>query len=137
MVVISEKISIPLRELEFSYTKSSGPGGQKVNKTNSCAVLTWNLSQSSALTEADRAILTKKLARRLTAEGAVVLRSDRFRDRGRNVADCVEKLRSILQKALLRRKKRVPTRPTKASKKKRLESKKKESEKKRLRAKIR
>ena len=136
MLQITASLSIYLRELSFQFVKSSGPGGQKVNKTNSCALLSWSIEKSRSLSEAQRVILFEKLKKRLDSQGKINLRSSRFRDRGRNIADCVEKFKLLLIKALEKNKKRVPTKPTRASKRVRSENKRKHSDKKRLRKKV-
>ena len=137
MLVVSKALSLPLKELDFSFAKASGPGGQKVNKTNSCAILTWNLRASRSLSENQRSRLEQKLKHRISVRGEISVRSTRFRDQGKNVADCMEKLSELLAKALAVPKKRVPTKPTRASQRERVESKRRASEKKQLRCKVR
>lgn len=136
MIDINDKFKIPDYELRFTFVRSSGPGGQNVNKTSSCAVLHWNLRYSPSVPEHLKGRIAKKLGKRINLEGELVLRSDRFRDRERNIADCLEKLKELLVQASHVPKKRVATKPTKASKKKRLETKRKHSEKKKYRGKI-
>lgn len=134
-MIINQNLQIPSKELNFSFTKSSGPGGQKVNKTNSCVILSWSVLYSPSVSEYQRTKLLDKLSRRINSDGELLIRSDRFRDRGKNIADCIEKLQLVLQKALSVQKKRVPTKPSKASKKKRVDNKKKNADKKQLRKK--
>lgn len=124
---------IPLSELTITYARSSGPGGQNVNKVNSKAVLRWNLLESPALAPELRSRLAARLAHRLTENGELVIMSDRFRDQGRNREDCIEKLHSLLAAASHVPKARKKTKPSRSSVKKRKESKSRHSEKKRMR----
>lgn len=135
-VEVTKSLSIPLRELQFSYSRSGGPGGQKVNKSNSKVTLRWSIEKSRALSDAQRKRLYSMLEYRLSECGEIVIQSDRYRDRGRNTADCVQKLTVLVKKALARPKKRIATKPSKASREKRLESKKQRSETKKGRRKI-
>lgn len=124
--------SIPYSEFLFSFARSSGPGGQNVNKVNSKAVLKWNLFKSESITDDQRAKLQSKL--KLNDEGEVIVMSDRFRDQGKNKEDCIEKFHSMIKQALHEPKKRKKTKKTYSSKLKSKESKKRHSEKKKLRS---
>ncbi len=135
MIEIVPGFRIYQYELHFTFVRSSGPGGQNVNKTNSCAVLRWNLYANQSMQPVQRERLEAKLASRLTNEGDLLVRSQKFRDQPQNEKDCIEKLRSILKEALFIPKKRLATRPTRSSKEKRLQTKRVESEKKRGRQK--
>ncbi len=96
MLVITNRIKIPLRELRFSFARSSGPGGQNVNKLNTKATLRWSVSGSPSLSNAVSERFVVKYRRRITKDGDLVISSQRFRDRGRNVADCLGKLRDMV-----------------------------------------
>lgn len=133
MLTVTPNLKIPLREIDFSFVRSSGPGGQNVNKVASKAVLRWNVATSPSLGEAVRQRFLDRYRSRLTGEGEIVLSSQRFRDQGRNVADCLEKLRALLASVAVPPKKRVPTKPTASAKTKRLQSKRQLSQKKRSR----
>ena len=133
MLTITFYIKIPLRELEFSYARSSGPGGQNVNKVNSKAILRWNVLHSQNITEELRTRLLTRLAQKLTTDGEIVITSDRFRDQIRNREDCIEKLRQCLVKAVVIPKQRKKTKPSRSSKLKVKQSKRKYSEKKTMR----
>ncbi len=133
MLVVNSKIKIPLREFTFTFSRSSGPGGQNVNKLNTKALLRWPVRSSASLPEAVRRRLIAKYHRRITSDGDLLIGSQRFRDAGRNVADCLEKLRAMLREAAAAPKRRKPTRPTRASVERRLDDKKKASQKKRQR----
>jgi ribosome-associated protein len=133
MFIVSPTLQIPLREFEFSFSRSSGPGGQNVNKVNTKALLRWPLVASPTLPEPVRRRLLTKYRRRITTEGDLLLVSQRFRDAGRNAADCLEKLRQMLLEAAEPVRPRKPTRPTRASVRRRIEGKRRQAEKKRQR----
>ncbi len=94
MLIISPQLRIPLREFQFTFARSGGPGGQNVNKVSSKATLRWPVLQSLSLPGPVRTRLLEKIGPRLTATGDLLVTSQRFRDAGRNVADCLEKLRA-------------------------------------------
>lgn len=131
------KFQVPYAELEFSFVRSSGPGGQNVNKVNSKAVLRWNLARATCFSIDQHLRVMTKLASRLTSEGDLIVMSDRFRDQKQNKDDCVEKLSELIAQALAVPKARRKTKPTKGSKRRKLESKNRDGEKKRLRGKVR
>jgi len=122
-----------MRELKFTFARSSGPGGQNVNKVNSKAFLKWAIEGSQAVSNPIKQRFRKKYSNRLTKRGEVVIQSDRFRDQGRNVSDCLEKLKKMLLNIASPPKKRKKTKPTRASREKRLKQKRHHSEKKRNR----
>lgn len=132
-----DMIEIPENELIFQFVRSSGPGGQNVNKVNSKAQLTWH-PQTSQLgwSEAACQRFLKLYGHRLSQDGGLLIYSMRHRDQKRNAEDCVLKLKEMIQKALIPPKKRKPTKPTKAAKEKRLKLKKQHSEKKKNRGKL-
>jgi ribosome-associated protein len=125
MLVVNPRLRVPLREFRFSFARSSGAGGQNVNKLNTKAVLRWSVRKSPSLPEPVRQRFMTRYKRRITSEGELVLSSQRFRDRGRNVADCLEKLRSMLQEVATPRRPRKASRPTRAAVERRLRSKRK------------
>lgn len=133
MLIVDERICIPLRELRFEYARSSGPGGQNVNKVATKAVLHWDVERSPALPDSVRERFVAKFRRRINREGELVLQSQRFRDRGRNVAACTEKLRQMLLEVAAPPKRRRPTRPTRGSIERRLTTKRRATTRKRLR----
>jgi ribosome-associated protein len=120
---IDERISIPLDELRWEFARSGGPGGQNVNKVNSKVVLRWNPGTSPSLPEAVRVRLCAQLANKLTTEGELLVMSQATRDQGRNLADCLAKLRAIVLSAARPPKARRPTRPTLGSRLRRAEDK--------------
>ena len=133
MLVVNDRLKIPLREFHFTFARSAGPGGQNVNKVNTKALLRWKVLASASLPDAVRQRLLAKHGRRLTAEGDFLVGSQRFRDAGRNVADCLEKLRQMVAEAAVEPKRRRPTRPTRGAVQRRLESKRRQSQKKQRR----
>ena len=133
MLVVNDQLKIPLREFNFTFARSSGPGGQNVNKLNTKALLRWPVMKSPSLPEAVRRRLLAKVRRRVTAEGELLISSQRFRDAGRNVADCLEKLRKMLAEAAVAPRPRRPTKPTRASVRRRLDQKRRQSQKKQQR----
>ncbi len=130
MLVVTPKLRIPLREFRFTFSRSAGPGGQNVNKVNTKATLRWPIQKSQSLPDAVRIRFLAKYSRRVTSDGELLIVSQRFRDTGRNVADCLEKLRQMLAEAAVAPKRRKPTRPTKGSIRRRLDNKRKQSRKK-------
>ena len=129
---ITPSLSIPMAEIEFSYVRSSGPGGQNVNKVSSKAVLRWNLPASPLPDEAKerfRALYPSYISEK----GDVILTGQRFRDAPKNRDDCLEKLRRMIGRSLEKPKKRIPTKPTLGSVRRRLAEKAKHSAKKELR----
>ncbi len=133
MLIVNSRLQIPLSEFEFTYARSSGPGGQNVNKVNSKALLRWPVRQSPSLTAEVRARFLQRFASRLTNEGELLISSQRYRDQGRNAEDCLEKLRVMVAEVAVRPVTRRKTRPTKASKERRLEGKREAASKKQLR----
>ena len=130
----SVDISLPADELQFTYVRSSGAGGQNVNKVNSKAVLRWTPGSSRALPEAVRERFVQRYGSRLSSDGALIVTSDRHRDQGRNAADCLDKLRALIATVWHTPKPRRPTKPTFGSKQRRLQQKKERGETKRGRA---
>jgi ribosome-associated protein len=128
MLVISPNIRIPLREFEFTFSRSSGPGGQNVNKVSSKATLRWAVARTTSLPEPVRERLLRKIGSRLTVGGELLVTSQRFRDAGRNVADCLEKVRAMVAEAAQPVRPRRPTKPTRGSVQRRLTTKRKLSE---------
>ncbi|MDY0166649.1 MAG: alternative ribosome rescue aminoacyl-tRNA hydrolase ArfB [Thermoguttaceae bacterium] len=133
MLVVNAKLKIPLREFRFRFARSGGPGGQNVNKLNTKAELRWHVTTSSSLPEAVRQRLLAQQRRRVTSQGEMIVTSQRFRDAGRNVADCLEKLRAMIDAATVEPKSRRATKPTRASQRRRLQEKQRQSEKKQRR----
>ncbi|MCX6118362.1 MAG: alternative ribosome rescue aminoacyl-tRNA hydrolase ArfB [Proteobacteria bacterium] len=115
---------IPDVELAFTFARSSGPGGQNVNKTNSKAILAWNIMSSKSISEAAKARFVEAYGNKINDIGEVIIASDETRDRMQNEARCVEKLMEMIQATWLPPKTRHATKPTKASQRRRVEGKK-------------
>ena len=133
MLEVNRRIRIPFRELHFSFSRSSGAGGQNVNKVNTKATLRWDVLASPSLPDDVRERFQASYVRRITRAGELVITSQRYRDQGRNTADCLEKLRAMLLGVATAPRRRKPTRPGKASRERRLASKRATSERKRRR----
>ncbi len=130
---VGTTLEIPAREIGVSFTRSGGPGGQNVNKVETCAVVRFSVRGSRALGVEQRARLEASLRGRLTSAGEVVVRADRHRERARNLEDARERLARILEKGLERPNPRRASRPTRGSIERRLERKRQRSRTKRIR----
>jgi ribosome-associated protein len=136
-LTVEPGIEIPLREFRFSFSRSAGPGGQNVNKVNTRVTLRWSVQRSQSLPEDLRQRFVARYARRISKDGDLLLTSQRFRDQGRNVADCLEKLRAMLQEVARPPRRRRPTRPSRARVESRLREKRRRSTVKRRRKAVR
>ncbi|MGU3538938.1 alternative ribosome rescue aminoacyl-tRNA hydrolase ArfB [Methylobacterium sp. A54F] len=126
-------IAIDEAELDESFVRSSGPGGQNVNKLSTAVQLRFDVRRSAALPDAVAVRLMRLAGRRLTAEGVLVITAQRFRTQERNRADARERLAALVAEAAVPPTPRRATRPTLASKKRRLEEKSRRGATKRLR----
>jgi ribosome-associated protein len=138
---VRKRMTIPqaanlLSEFEFLVSRSSGPGGQNVNKVNSRITLKWNIAGSTLLTPDQKQILLSKLASQLTKDGVLMISVQDQRSQLQNKEAAIARLDELLVRALTPKKKRRPTKPSKSSSRKRVESKKKHSEKKQWRQKF-
>ncbi len=131
---ISASIDIPDSELTERFLRADGPGGQHVNRTESAVELRFDVAHSPSLPDAVRARMLARRDRRLTDDGVLVIQARRFRDQPRNREDARARLIEIIRAALAPPKKRVGTRPTRASKERRLAGKKQRGAVKRDRA---
>jgi ribosome-associated protein len=130
---VNDLVEIPRAEIELRTSRSSGAGGQHVNKTSSRVELSWNIAQSRALDEEQRTRLLARLASRLSDEGAIRIVSSETRSQLRNREAAESRLAETIAKALIIPKKRKPTRRPRAANEARLTEKKKHSDKKRER----
>jgi len=135
MLVVNRRISISFGEFRFTFARSSGPGGQNVNKVNTKVTLHWSVDSSPSLSEDMRERFRAKYGQRINKHGELVIYSERYRNQGRNVSDCLTKLREMLLDVALAPKKRKPTRPSRGAKERRLREKKARAQTKQLRRK--
>ena len=133
---ISKNITIPDEELNEEFFLASGPGGQNVNKVTSAVRLRFNVLETTALPPDVKARLLEKVGSRLTSNGELIIEAQRHRTQLKNRDDAAERLTEIIRSALHAPKKRRPTKPTKASVKRRIDNKKQRSTTKKLRGKI-
>jgi ribosome-associated protein len=127
-IVVTPRLTIPAGELGIAFARSGGPGGQNVNKVASKVELRWNPTTSTAVAEDDRHWLLSRLASRLTTEGELIVTSTLTRDQIKNRDDAMSKLTLIVRAALDRPKKRFATKPTRSSKRRRVEGKRHRAE---------
>ena len=131
LLAVNLSLSIPRTELDVRVSRSSGAGGQHVNKTSSRVEIFWNVLGSRALTDEQRSLLREKLASRLTTEGSIRVVASDMRSQSRNRELAEERLADLVRRALIVPRKRRATKPTRAAKEARLDSKKRHSTKKR------
>lgn len=133
VLAVSRRVRIPLDEFTFTYVRSSGPGGQNVNKVSTKARLEWDVVASPSLPDDVRERFLQRYRRRISSAGVLGITSQRYRDRSRNVDDCLEKLRALLTEVLAAPKPRKKTRPTRGSQERRLAEKRRRSQRKQSR----
>jgi ribosome-associated protein len=127
MFEITPRIQVPEQEFTWRFVRSSGPGGQNVNKVASKAVLSWDVAASPSLPEDVKARLRTQQRRRINHDGVLVLSSQRYRDQDRNRQDCLDKLREMVVQATHVPRPRKATRPTRGSREARLRAKRRRS----------
>ncbi len=130
------KFELLEKEIKFSYSRSSGPGGQNVNKLNTKVFLKWNVLSSDAFSQEEKEILIKKFGKRIDSEGNIFIYSQESRSQKQNKEKAKEKLISLISSFLKKEKQRIPTKRTKSSQEKRILNKKLISQKKKLRQKV-
>jgi ribosome-associated protein len=123
VIEVTDTILIPEDELDFSFVRSSGPGGQSVNKVATAVQLRFDVGTSPSLPPDVRERLLRLAGNRVTGEGVLMIEARRFRSQHRNREDAVQRLATLIRRATERPKKRRKTRPSKASVERRLESK--------------
>jgi len=132
-VEIDQKLAIPDELLEFRAVRASGPGGQNVNKVSNAVELRFDSAGWDKLWPTARARLKRIAGRRMTDAGMIVIDAQRLRSQEQNRADALDRLVTMIREALIEPKVRRPTRPTRASKERRLEGKTRTSKIKKLR----
>ena len=132
---VDARIFIPDEELKESFVRASGPGGQNVNKVATAVELRFDVRESPSLSPPVRRRLERLAGRRLTKEGVIVLRADRFRTQEMNRADARERLAELIREAATPPKPRIATKPPRASRERRLKTKEVRGEVKRTRQK--
>jgi ribosome-associated protein len=137
VLVVNSRVCIPLAELAFHFVRSSGAGGQNVNKVASKAVLHFDVAHSPSVPDDVRRRFLARYATRINSAGELVLTSQRYRDQARNVTDCLEKLRELLLSVADPPKPRRPTKPGKGARERRLGNKRRQSERKSQRGRVR
>jgi ribosome-associated protein len=135
MIRVTAKISLDEREIEESFVRASGPGGQNVNKLATAVQLRFDVRHSPSLPPDVRDRLERLAGSRLTRDGVLVIIAQRHRTQARNRDDALERLLDLVREAAVAPVKRRPTKPTKASRERRIEGKKKRADVKRLRGK--
>jgi ribosome-associated protein len=123
MLEINDRLQIAETELEWSFVRSGGPGGQNVNKVASKAVLRWHLADSPSVPEEVKARLRAHHRRRITGEGDLLVTCQSYRDQERNRQECLDKLRELVRQAATPPRPRKPTKPTRGSRERRLQAK--------------
>ncbi len=132
-LVINRRLTIPASQLSVSFARSSGPGGQNVNKVNSKVTLRWQIRDQPLISNAWRHRFMEAFGTRVNVRGELVVSSEQYRDQPRNLEDCREKMATMLRQVQSPPTIRKKTKPTLGSKRRRLDAKKKQGEKKRLR----
>lgn len=136
LIRIDDRVSIPLDEMSFRYARSSGPGGQHVQRTETKVELLFDVAHSPSLSDGQRQLILSRLAGRLDSVGVLHLTSQQSRSQADNREEVLERFRRLMAAALRPTKPRKATRPSAAARQRRLENKRRRSETKRLRRRV-
>ncbi len=123
MLKINDTLSIPLQEISISAIRSRGAGGQNVNKVSTAIHIRFDVRAATAISDEDRERLLKMKDRRLSKDGVIVIKSQRYRSQDKNRSDALERLAEMIRTALVVEKPRKATKPSKKSRQKRLDEK--------------
>jgi ribosome-associated protein len=135
-LVVNERLTVPARDLSWSASRSSGPGGQNVNRVATKVTLRFDLRGTQLLTRMQKTRLRKLAGKRIDAEGAIVLTAQAERSQRQNLEQARDRLRELIARALVQPKRRVATKPTRSSKRRRLEDKRRRGEQKKVRGQV-
>ena len=135
MIKINDNLSISSKEINFKMTKSSGPGGQNINKNSTAVTLEFDILNSISLPKKIKQILFNTSHSYLTKTGRIIIKANNYKSQQRNKTEAVSRFITYFNKVLITKKKRIDTKPTKSSIEKRLNEKRKKSLKKSLRKK--
>ena len=136
MIPITADIQIDENELQWDFVRASGPGGQHVNKVATAVILRFNAGQSNVLSPEVRKRLAQLAGSKMTSDGFLVIKANRFRSQSHNRQDALDRLSRLIRQALVKPKSRRKTRPTRSSIERRLSSKQHRSKIKQQRGKV-
>jgi len=135
-LVVNERLTVPGRDLSWTASRASGPGGQNVNKVATKVTLRFDLRGTDSLTRTQKARLRKLAGKRIDAQGSLMVNAQAERSQRQNLERARDGLRKLIGKALIPPKRRVATKPSRTAKRKRLENKRRRGDQKRVRGKV-